>query len=95
LTSNYRFASVWGVIGVLIGIGAFLYNYNTVPELLPGYEILVAPAMFALSFFSEETYFTPKMVLFLFAQFLGYFTMAFIYRKLAKVIKRARNKRSL
>jgi hypothetical protein len=89
LKSDYRFSSIWGISGVVIGILAFLYNYNHVPALLPGYEVLVAPAMFALSFFSEETYFTPKMVLFLFGQFLGYFSVAFIYRKVIRIIKQS------
>jgi len=90
LLSDYRFSSIWGVIGAFIGICAFLYNYNRVPDLLPGYEILAAPAMLLLSFFSEETYFTPKMVLFLFGQFLGYFGIAFIYRKLTYKLKGSR-----
>ncbi len=55
-----------------------------VPILLPGYEVLVAPAMFTLSFFSEETYFTPKMILFLFGQFIGYFLIACIVQIIKK-----------
>jgi hypothetical protein len=32
---------------------------------MPGYEWLTVPARFALSFFSEETAFWPKMAIFL------------------------------
>jgi len=77
---NYKLSSLWGFIGVVIGIAAFSFNYYLGPLSLPGYKILVAPAMFILSFFSEETYFTPKMILFLFGQFIGYFLIACVFQ---------------
>jgi len=55
-----------------------------VPVSLPGYEIVVSPAMFVLSFFSEETDFVPKMILFLSGQFIGYFSLSYFIRKLRK-----------
>ncbi len=70
---NYKNASIWGVIGVVIGLCSFLFNYYMVPISLPGYRVLVAPAILTLSFFSEETPFTPKMILFISGQFVGYF----------------------
>jgi len=81
---NYKLSSKWGFIGVVIGLCAFLFNYNMVPVSLPGYKILAAPAMFTLSFFSEETYFVPKMILFLSGQFLGYFLLACIIQVIKK-----------
>jgi len=74
---NYKFSILIGCTGVLIGIFAFLYNYYMVPLSLPGYKLIVAPAIYTLSFFSEETAFIPKMILFLLGQFFGYFSCAF------------------
>jgi len=81
---NYKLSSIWGFIGVVIGICSFLFNYYMVPVSLPGYKVFVAPAMFTLSFFSEETYFIPKMILFLFGQFIGYFLIACIVQTIKK-----------
>jgi len=77
---NYKLSSKVGFIGIVIGLCAFLFNYYIVTVSLPGYAILVAPAMFMLSFFSEETYFAPKMILFLSGQFIGYFLMACLFQ---------------
>ncbi len=87
MLSDYRFSTVWGFIGIVIGAVAFLFNYNMVPVTFPGYRFLLAPAMFVLSFFSEETDFIPKMVLFLSGQFLGYFCFAYTLRKVKKKIR--------
>jgi len=65
----------WAWIGVVLGLLAFIYNYTMVPLSLPGYELVAAPAMYALSFFSEETPFYPKLLIFLTGQYLGYFTL--------------------
>ena len=81
---NYKLSSIWGFTGIIIGLCAFLFNYYMVPTALPGYNILVAPAIFALSFFSEETYFSPKMILFLSGQFIGYFLMGCIVQIFSK-----------
>lgn len=75
---NFRLSSLWGLVGVVVGLCAFLFNYYMTPISLFGYKLLVAPAIFTLSFFSEETYFVPKMILFLFGQFIGYFLIAVI-----------------
>ena len=84
LILNYKISSIWGLIGVVIGLCSFLFNYYMVPLSLPGYEIFVAPAMFVLSFFSEETYFVPKMILFLFGQFIGYFLIVCAFQLIKK-----------
>ena len=84
MLSDYKFSCVWGFVGIVVGLLAFGFNYLMVPASLPGYEILAAPAMLALSFFSEETYFTPKMIIFLVGQFIGYFCLAYLYRKIKR-----------
>lgn len=84
---NYKLSTIWGLIGVVIGLCAFLFNYYMVPVSLIGYELLVSPAMFTLSFFSEETNFVAKMILFLSGQFVGYFTSACIVQKITSRLK--------
>lgn len=74
---HYKQAIAIGVGGILIGVAAFLFNYYFAPLSLPGYELLASPAMLLLSFFSEETAFKPKMVLFLAGQFAGYFMLSY------------------
>jgi hypothetical protein len=78
---DYKQSIGVGVGGILIGACAFLFNYYLAPLSLPGYELLVAPAMLLLSFFSEETAFKAKMVLFLAGQFAGYFMLGYGYFK--------------
>ncbi len=85
LMSDYKFSIIWGGVGIVIGVVAFIFNYHMVLVSMPGYEVLVAPAMFTMSFFNEETYFTPKMILFLSGQFLGYFCFAYIFLKIKNV----------
>ena len=82
---NYKLSTIWGLIGVAVGLCGFLFNYTMVPVSLPGYELLVAPAIFTLSFFSEETYFAPKMILFLLGQFIGYFSCACLVQAIKKL----------
>lgn len=73
---DVRLSTKWGLLGCILGLMAFSFNYHWVELSLPGYEVIAAPAMLVLSFFSEEMYFTPKMILFLFGQFFGYFIVA-------------------
>lgn len=78
----------WALSGVVIGIIAFGYNYTFVPASLPGYELITMPARFALSFFSEETAFWPKMAIFLIGQYSGYFLLILFLRQLFYVLSR-------
>lgn len=82
---NFKLCSIWGFIGITIGLCAFLFNYYMVPVSLPGYSVLVSPAIFTLSFFSEETYFAPKMVLFMSGQFVGYFCIGGLVQLIKKL----------
>lgn len=81
---NFRQSAKFGAVGIVIGLCSFVFNYNMVPMTLPGYGLLAAPAMFMLSFFSEETDFVRKMILFLSGQFLGYFLIACIVQMIKK-----------
>jgi hypothetical protein len=78
--TQFRFAYFFGVFGVIVGLCAFLFNYHIISLSFPGYRFFASPAIFALSFFSEETAFTPKMILFISGQFLGYFGIGYIFR---------------
>ena len=82
MMSDYKKSSLWGMVGIVIGICAFIFNYTMVPVSLPGYEYLAAPAMYALSFFSEETNFVPKMIIFLSGQYVGYSCFVYLVIKL-------------
>lgn len=75
------------IIGVVIGLIAFIVNYNFIDFTFPGYQIITAPARFALSSFSEETAFWPKMAIFIVGQFLGYFILGDILNRIILVIK--------
>ena len=76
--SLFRRATLIGVLGVFLALFAFMVNYHFYPVSFFGYDIIVAPAMLMLSFFTEEINFVPKMLLFLSGQFLGYFLMAYL-----------------
>ncbi len=76
--TRVKFSAKWAWTGVVLGLLAFIYNYTMVPMSLPGYEIIAAPAMFALSFFSEETPFWPKLSIFLLGQYIVYFIIIFV-----------------
>jgi len=86
--SDLTFALRWAISGVAIGLFAFSFNYWMVPVSLPGYEILAAPAMLALQFFSEETPFWPKLTIFLTGQYLGYLALIFALRKLLRISRK-------
>ncbi len=73
--------------GVAIGLIAFIVNYNFIEFTFPGYQVITVPARFALSFFSEETAFWPKMVIFLLGQFVGYFILGNILNRIFFAVK--------
>jgi hypothetical protein len=81
MLSDFKSSLLWALSGVVIGIIAFGYNYTFVSASLPGYAVFTAPARFALSFFSEETAFWPKMTIFLVGQYVGYFLVIVIVKK--------------
>jgi hypothetical protein len=87
LSFELKSSLLWALSGVVIGIIAFGYNYLLVPASMPGYELFTAPARFALSFFSEETAFWPKMTIFLTGQYLGYFLVITLIKKLLSLGK--------
>jgi len=91
--SDLRSAALWAFAGIAIGLFAFTYNYTMVPISLPGYDFLAGPAMLALSFFSEETSFKVKLIIFLFGQYLGYFLVIFVMRKIIKWAQLNKNKK--
>ena len=78
----------WALVGVLIGLFAFSVNYHWYPAQLMGYEIFAGPAMFALSFFSEETNFWPKLAIFCTGQFLVYFILAAFVNSICSYINK-------
>jgi len=85
--THFKLASLVGVLGVVVGLCAFLFNYHNISLSFPGYRLFVAPAIFLLSFFSEETDFIPKMILFISGQFTGYFFVAYLCRAISSLTK--------
>lgn len=85
INEDRKCALKWAFFGVVIGLIAFIYNYTMAPISLPGYEILAWPAMFGLQFFSEETAFWPKLIIFITSQYLVYFLMIFTFRKILRL----------
>ncbi|TWX67472.1 hypothetical protein [Colwellia sp. C1TZA3] len=87
LWPDFKEALLWAFSGVVMGIIAFGYNYSFITASFPGYAVFTGPARFALSFFSEETAFWPKMTIFLVSQYIGYFLVIVIGKKLFLLFK--------
>ena len=75
------------IAGVAIGLIAFIVNYNFIEFTFPGYQVITVPARFALSFFSEETAFWPKMVIFILGQFVGYLILGSLLSRVFFAVK--------
>lgn len=75
------------IAGVAIGLIAFIVNYNFIELTFPGYQVITVPARFALSFFSEETAFWPKMVIFILGQFVGYLILGSLLSRVFFAVK--------
>lgn len=84
---DIKASALWACLGVIIGLMAFTFNYFNTSLSFPGYSVLVKPAMFALSFFSEETAFGPKMFIFVLGQYLGYFIVILSVKKLINRVR--------
>jgi prolipoprotein diacylglyceryltransferase len=85
--TEFKSTLLWALSGVVIGIIAFGYNYTYIASSFPGYALFTTPARFALSFFSEETAFWPKMTIFLVGQYLGYWLIIITAKRLLALIK--------
>lgn len=75
------------IAGVAIGLIAFIVNYNFIEFTFPGYQVITVPARFALSFFSEETAFWPKMVIFILGKFVGYLILGSLLSRVFFAVK--------
>jgi len=82
--SDFKFSLLWALTGLFLALFAFVFNYNLHPINLPGYEFFAGPGMLALMPFSEETPFWPKLGIFLLGQYLFYFIVIFVFKKLKK-----------
>ncbi|WP_286267245.1 hypothetical protein [Thalassotalea atypica] len=85
--SDVQFALRWAVIGLVLALSAFIFNFTMYPASLPAYELIAGPAMLALMPFSEETPFWPKLAIFLIGQYLFYVLVIFVFRKLVNLLK--------
>jgi len=86
--TNSKFAAKWALVGLGLALFSFLFNYHLAPVSLPGYELLAGPAMLAVSFFSEETPFWPKLAIFLLGQYLIYFLILWLTKLFISLLKK-------
>ncbi len=82
--SDVKFSGLWALVGFVSALFAFTFNYNMVPLSLPGYELFAGPAMLVLRLFSEEIAFWPKLTIFLVGQYLVYFLVILLGRKIRR-----------
>jgi hypothetical protein len=82
--SDYQFATTFGALGLVLGLIIHLIHFHWLSMTVPGYELWTAPGKMLLRFFSEETPYRPKLIIFLIGQFIGYFFVFYVYRKLKR-----------
>ena len=85
--SDLKFSSLWAIVIVVITALVFAINYNGYPGIFPIYKILAWPGIVTLRLFSEEINFIPKLSILMLGQFLAYFLVIFLVRKIAHRFK--------
>jgi hypothetical protein len=83
--SDLKFSGLWAVLGVVIGFSAFAISYWFSDGPIPSYKLLAGPGLLTLRMFSEEISFWPKLSLMMFGQYLVYFFVIFIGRRVVRV----------
>jgi len=79
--SNLKFSGLWAVLGLVLGLAAFVISYWFSDGTVPAYKILAGPGIFTLRMFSEEISFWPKLSIMMTGQYLSYFGVIFIGKK--------------
>ncbi|MDO6427288.1 hypothetical protein Q4489_09705 [Thalassotalea sp. 1_MG-2023] len=72
--SHYQLTTIIGIFGIAIALVFHLLHFYFADLYLFGYQVLLAPRMFALNLFTEELSYKIKMLLLLSGQFIGYAT---------------------
>ena len=80
--SDLKFSSLLAIAIVALTILVFALNYNGYTGAFSVYRILAWPGIATIRIFSEELVFFPKFVILLTGQFLAYFFVVFLFRKL-------------
>ena len=85
--SDLKYSLLWAIAIVVLTVLVFAINYNGYPGIFPIYKILAWPGIVTLRLFSEEINFIPKLSILLLGQFLAYFLVIFLFRKIAHKFK--------
>ena len=80
--SDIRFAGLWSLLGLAVGLFAFSMSYWYGSGPFPGYKVLVGPGILTLRMFSEEIDFWPKLSLMMAGQYIIYFVCLILSKKL-------------
>lgn len=82
--SDIKFSALWALSGVVIGFTAIAISYWLLHQAMPGYYLFVGPGILTANLFTEEINLWPKISIMLTGQYLTYFAIILIVRKLIK-----------
>jgi hypothetical protein len=85
--SDIKFGALWALSGLAIGFIAFSVSYWVFENAIPGYKIMLYPGIVTARFFSEEIDFWPKLSIMLTGQYVFYFSVIFLAKKLMNLRK--------
>ena len=80
--ADIKFAAIWALSGLAIGLFAFSVSYWILESALPGYRIMLYPGIITARFFSEEIDFWPKFGIVLTGQYVFYFLVIYSAKQL-------------
>jgi hypothetical protein len=87
IMSDTKFSAFWALVVVAITFFVFCINFWVIHGNLPGYIIFVYPGIATTRLFSEEIAYWPKLSIMLTGQYLAYFVMFLMVKKLSNFIK--------
>lgn len=88
--SDLKFSALWAFSGAFIGFVTIVISYWFLHTAMPGYHFLVGPGIAAANLFTEEINLWPKISIMLIGQYLAYFVVIFIGRKITNCLVRKR-----
>lgn len=80
--TDYKFSALWALSGVVIGFVTIVISYWFLHTAMPGYHFLVGPGIAAANLFTEEINLWPKISIMLAGQYIAYFVVILIGRKM-------------
>jgi hypothetical protein len=86
--ADIKFAAFWAISGAVVLFVAFAINFWALEGSYPGYRLLAYPGITVAKFFSEEIYFWPKLSIMIAGQYVIYFLIIFVGKKLVRLVGR-------